>query len=652
MAGDNSGPGWPSGRRGTLATASCLAMAVVLIALALLAQSRRLATVDFSVQAQAPGRLQVFHDGRGQFGELGAYWFHVGPQPSTVRIQAAGRTLRHLRFDPPAGMAMRLCGPRIAGAAGREVTLAKDVTAQPDGDCLWLRPRAGAQDPQWSMVFTGQAEQRLQQARHWQHVYGAALVGATLLLAWLAWTARAAMQRRLDALRASQRLQGLERCLHWLLAALMLALGGAYVVATPPGAVADEEAHLAKAVRVAHGIPFGGSGDVRLPNPRQMYGPFSDYLTNKAAFARPQLEHQLARPLACERSTTALAVGANGYFPHQYLLPALAFRASCALHSSFGTFLYLSRLLNLLLATALVAWGVKHAQRGKWGLFAVALLPMSLFQMASLSADSLTLSLSLAWLGLVSGVAGGTLDPRRARWALGAVALGVALLKPGTAWILVCLVFCRAAYCEAGLSFPRALVAFVLLPWAVHVAWTLAASAEAPAFVGVDPRANVQHLLAHPLSFPATLARTLTGHHALMVLQRMIGVLGWLDVFLSGWAYVAGTVALLAAAGCGRDAVLAPTRGTVPFALLCAAGSLALIALPLFVLWTPIGSPIVLGLQGRYYLPTLAFVLAWCAWRSPPQLRAMLVLVVVGALVAINVDALGALDRAYFVNGR
>jgi hypothetical protein len=87
-------------------------------------------------------------------------------------------------------------------------------------------------------------------------------------------------------------------------------------------------------------------------------------------------------------------------------------------------------------------------------------------------------------------------------------------------------------------------------------------------------------------------------------------------------------------------------------ALLCAAGSLALIALPLYLLWTPIGSPIVQGLQGRYFLPTLAFVLAWCAWRSPPPLRAVLAVGMVGALVAINIDALVALDTAYFRTGR
>lgn len=66
-------------------------------------------------------------------------------------------------------------------------------------------------------------------------------------------------------------------------------------------------------------------------------------------------------------------------------------------------FLYGARLLNLMLAAALVYLGIRWARRGRWALFAVATLPMLLSQVATLSADSLWLGASIAWLGLVSG---------------------------------------------------------------------------------------------------------------------------------------------------------------------------------------------------------------------------------------------------------
>lgn len=59
-----------------------------------------------------------------------------------------------------------------------------------------------------------------------------------------------------------------------------------------------------------------------------------------------------------------------------------------------------------------------YAVRGKWALFIVAFLLMTLSQMNSLAADSLSLSLGIAWFGLISGIAGGRLDPARAAPAL------------------------------------------------------------------------------------------------------------------------------------------------------------------------------------------------------------------------------------------
>ena len=158
--------------------------------------------------------------------------------------------------------------------------------------------------------------------------------------------------------------------------------------------------------------------------------------------------------------------------------------------SAFGTFLYIARFLNLLLGTVLVAWGIRHAVRGKWALFLIALLPMTLFQISSVSADSLTLAASLAWLGLLSGIEARTLHPRRAApWLLG-LALGLALLKPGSAWVLLGLIFCKQAFDDAKVSFPAAVAKLILLPFVVHLAWLQHAAANAAVREGVDPIAN------------------------------------------------------------------------------------------------------------------------------------------------------------------
>lgn len=629
---------------------------LLLIGLAAYANSRRHIEVVFSAVSEQAGQLQIFHDARGDYSEARSKWFKLAAdQPAQHHLQTSGGQSLTLRLDPPLGTVTTVCGLGV-GRSGIgvqfEIQHVDEASVVQQADCLRVVPAEEALDPKLVVQFRGVAADRIARAAAWHKVFLATLPALVLLVFWLLHRRRGQLAAWMVTVLPG--VAWLDRRLHWSAALLMLVFGIGYVFITPPGAVADEEAHLAKVVRIAHGAPFGDSGTKLLPSTRQMYGPFSDYPTRKQPFTGEQLQTQLQRPVECEATTSALARGANGYFPHQYLLPTLAYKAACATGAPFGAFLYIARLLNLLLATALVTWGLFHARHGRWGLWLIALLPMSLFQMTSLSADSLALSLGIAWLGLVSGIAAGGLQPARAAPALWVLSLAIALLKPGSAWILVSLVFCKPAYEAASASFVAALARFVALPWVVHLLWTLFASGEAPVLAGVDPSTQVRSLLTNPMQFLGVVTHTYLGEYAIVLLQRMVGVLGWLDVGLAPRAYLAGSVALLAALwtrDSEHDPVATP-RYVVPVALLLAMGSMVMIALPLFVYWTHAGSWIVTGLQGRYFLATAAFVLVWCSMRSPPLVRALLVAFVILTVLAINVEALCRLYDAYYVSGR
>lgn len=348
-----------------------------------------------------------------------------------------------------------------------------------------------------------------------------------------------------------------------------------------------------------------------------MYGPFSDYLRNKKPFSFAQLRLQLRQPLACVATYAELSGGGNGYFPHQYLLPAAMYALGCASHASF----------------------------------AVALLPMSMYQMSSISADALWLALCLGWLGVVSGIASGTLHPRRAAPALWALGLSIAFLKPGSAWVLCSLLFCREAYVLSGQSFAAAVARHVALPLLLHVAWTLAMTGNAPLAAGADSAAMWRSLQANPARFPLSLLSTLLAQAGVLI-QMLVGVLGWLDVPLAAWAYRLALLALLASLFADAPQSLPRRAWVVPTSLALAAGSIALVAFPLLLFWTPLGSQLIEGLQGRYFLVTLAFVLVHCSVAGPLRLRRLLVPAVVLALLVTNVHALMRLQEAYYVIGR
>lgn len=628
---------------------------VVLILVVAYADSRRQVRVMFTAQGSTADRLQIFHDAEGGFSEAGSRSFELSSGEAVEgMLRVTGRDAAWLRIDPPPGATTTLCDLRI-GRSGLprqyEILLTDELSLADDHACLKLQPGQNARDPKIIVRFVGRSAQKIERAGTWQTVFYTTL---SVLLVSLWWIYRLYRRLRewLSEIPVFPGFRTLDRNAHWACAALMLLLGTAYVFNTPPGAVADEEAHLAKVIRLSEGIPFGGSGSQPLPDTREMYGPFRGYSNKKSAFAGEELAAQLNKKLACAATSATLPRGADGYFPHQYLLPGMAFKASCATGASFGFFLYSARMLNLLLSIALVALALRHAVRGKWALFTIALLPMSLFQMGSLSADSLTVSLSIAWLGLMSGIAGYKVIPTRILPILWALSLAIALLKPGAAWILICLLFCKPAFDKAGYSFGAAMLKFVALPWLIHAAWTLFAAKGAGALAGVDAVANARSLSAEPSIFTHAWFNTFFSDRVLSLGKMLVGVLGWLDVYLSPWAYPAGGFALLATLWTNEDSMPRMRHWVPALALVLAVGSLAMIALPLFIYWSPMGLGFIQGLQGRYFITTVAFALVWCSFRSVPSIRASLVSVILILIILINLDALHVLHRAYFVVGR
>lgn len=617
---------------------------------------RSQARLEFMVQSTVPGRLQVFFGEGDGFSEAMSEWYDVavGPRQSVSLVQAASR-LAKIRIDPPSGGNVSLCDIKLSVAGvdyGYVTGATHDAELAEAGPCLMLSSVDSA-DPQLLLAGSPALGAALSTAGQWGRFHeGAVYAGLACLLLLLIDICRLFFV----PLRRLARLAWMERVddkAHWICVALLLSFGSCYALRTPPGAVPDEATHLAKIVQIGEGAPFGGNDGQRFPDLSAMYGPFSVYLGNRQPFTRMQLSQQLARPLVCEPTKVMRAGGADPYFPHHYAVAAVAFRATCAVRGSFGTFLYSARLLNLLLATLLIGLGVALAGRAKWALVSIVLLPMSMSQLASLSADSLVIALSIAWIGLTSGLAAGRVQARRALPLLWMMAIAIGLLKPGAAWVLASLVFCRDAFRQSGLSFVRGLGCFLALPWMLHLILIGMAESSGVAREGVDPAMNIRLLLQEPSIFLGLLWNTLGGENGAHLYRMMVGILGWIDVPLSKWAYVLAGYALVAAlflAGNRPDSL--QWRRVAPVALMMAAGSVMLIALPLYVQWTSLDAVIVQGLQGRYFLPTLAFAWAWMSMRSPDPIRAALLMFVLAVAVVLNLDALDRLHQAYFVVGR
>lgn len=617
---------------------------------AVLALAPREGTLRFSLHVEHAGAFQVYFSDDGAFSEFDSIVWPAGAADRSVDLSLRLEDARYLRLDPaPEVVAATLCGLRLDIPGGvlvltsPDVKPAHEIRVEPHGACVRLINVPGAQDPHAVVDLSQEIARRVDPAVRWKRA-----------AAWLVIVALGAVLAafrlcagNLDD-RLVQSLGKLDAALPGLYLAGALVLGTLYAVITPPGAAPDEPAHAAKTILVANGT-WRGSSPSLSPGLSQVMGPFDGFLDRTTRFAPSTLIAHAGSPLSCEPKAESYPATAVGYAPLMYIPGAVALVVSCATAADVGAFWYGGRLGNLLLSVVLVYVGLRAAGRAKWPLFAVAMMPMVLFEQASLTADSLILGLSFGLIGVQAGLTCGHLKPGfRSEWLLVVLGVGLAFTKPGYAWVCAGFLFSLPAYRAAGRSWLQPALMVVGVPWMLHIAWSLSTAGAAVARPDVDVHVNLQRLWTEPQAVLSLLRSTFFGEGSAFLWSSMVGRLGWLDVPLDRSIYALAATMLACSLALGwSDGLRA--RWVRPMAIVLAVGAAMLPVIPMYLYWTPAGALAIEGLQGRYFLPAAAFLLVWCAWHAKPVLRAPLMLAVLGAAVALNADGILQLAGRYYV---
>lgn len=343
-----------------------------------------------------------------------------------------------------------------------------------------------------------------------------------------------------------------------------------------------------------------------------------------------------------------LYAGSESYPPHVYVAPIVAGLVGNSLGADFVILAYAMRLAGLAFATALAAYAISATPRLKWAFFLIALLPSAVYGRAVLSADGCAFGFALIVTALCLRAAlanGDERVPERAFWMTLCVSS-----KPSQIAFVLLETMTRSFKLLPERWRPVALVvlpALVLLPL-----WMSAVSADVAVWRiteagGVRPEElsptwKLGYMLQHPLHFPVALITSLDFTPELF--RQLIGILGWLDTALHPLVYPALGMALLAvsfeslpASGAIRMRVAAVSWLTV------IAYSLAVFVI-FYLIWTPVASERILGVQGRYFLaalPLAAMGIACCVRRGLPQ-PLLGATAVGGALIsgAVTIEAL------------
>ena len=406
--------------------------------------------------------------------------------------------------------------------------------------------------------------------------------------------------------------------------AVALLAGLLYAVVTPPDRVPDEYGHFLRAVAIAEGNVFPRVG---LRSPGHHF-PAGIWMFGHQLF-KGDMRAAYAEPL--NREKRAGIEFPAWYSPVPYAIPAAV--AFVGLHADLRPFwiFYLGRIANLLACLGIAWLALRAIPKRAAVAAAVLLLPMTLYELASWSADAMTISVALLLTCLIVR----NMEAEGSMGAMAAVAFVLGLCKP--VYFLLALP-ALAIRRRTGIVVIAAMLLGTLLAAASARSGQYNPRPELP----VDPGQQLRCVLDDPLRFAGIFLGDMRVHGR-FYLEETVGRLGLMDVKLPVVLIVAEWLLLL------WVALSSGVRWRMPArlgALAACALTIGGISLAQYLIWSVICGDTIEGVQGRYYLPLLPLLLFALSLR-PCERGPSLIPVAVAGMIANGV-ALAVLYDHYW----
>jgi len=407
--------------------------------------------------------------------------------------------------------------------------------------------------------------------------------------------------------------------------AVALLLGLAFAFVTPPFEVPDEQNHFWRILAIGRGHFLSDGGPDITPVAKSTQN-FVWILSRKEPRQRLAQTLRIAAALPYDRRPGGTVHFAAFYTPLPYLAPSLV----AALPLRPVIVLYGGRVANLLVAVILIALAIRAAPEYGGIFAAAALLPMSLYEMASLSADAATMALAWLFTALL-------LVPPRRTWVVALTGFALALCKPAY-FLIVLLALVAPLRRRSRIAIIAAAAAGTLLSIAVASRGAYNQRAGLP----VDARAQIRCIAAHPMQFARVAMHDVVTNGRFYV-EEMIGRFGANEIKLSPSVIAAEIILLIAVALTAGAA----QQGRVRIAAaIIAVMTLFAVLLSQYLMWSVVCGDSIEGVQGRYFLEILPLFLASISlprlrWRISPW-------AIVAVAIVCNGVALLTLIRRYW----
>jgi uncharacterized membrane protein len=373
------------------------------------------------------------------------------------------------------------------------------------------------------------------------------------------------------------------------------------IVITPPFQVPDEGAHFFRAYQTS-------TGNLKLENRGGLIGaelPRSLLETRKLFDNIPlHSSHKVSKDLygqalALNSSDPVFCWTILPYPPAAYTAQSIGILIGRAVFASPIVWLYLARFLNLALFLLMISYAIRWMPEMKWGLALLALMPMTLYEAASASADAYTIGISFLMIAFLLRCAAA--ERNLSIGDIGFMLAGAALLalaKPGYSPIILLAFLIPAKRFGTRMRKVFVIGFMLIIALAIGIICIVAMRDYVWAPPGVDSAAQLRFILAHPFDYIAMAFRCI---FRASQFGSFIGWFGWLELRLPLWIIIPYGLLLIAVPFDRRRNLLNNKQR------LFIGGLFALLVSAIFAIqylsYTPVGKRSIDSVQGRYFIP-------------------------------------------------
>lgn len=402
----------------------------------------------------------------------------------------------------------------------------------------------------------------------------------------------------------------------WFLKIALIA-GVGFLFLTPPMQVADEPAHFLKSFQLSEltviGTKSGGLAGGFLPKSlHQVINltiqglPFNP----QARVDRKQLLTASKIPLEPDKREMAHFPNPVLYAPIPYLPQAVGLWVGRLMGANPLAAFYLARLANLLLATLLIYLAVKITPTFKWSLLLLGLTPIVCFQRSSLSCDAFIHAGSLLFFAGILRMASSASNAMKIRLKALVFSLGVALTlcKQAYGVILFAFLLVPRSHFPSQRAYWKYFGSLLGVSFVLMLAWSiLVRDLYVPTIAGNELGGQLKYVLAYPHRVLYIVAHHLW-FNFFPLRDQFVGQLGWLDTSLPQWLRDTYMWVFVGLALFENSSLRFSLRQRILALNIFVWGCIGVASL-IYLTGMPVGAQGLAGIQGRYLVPFLPFLL-------------------------------------------